>query len=469
MIILNNLQEFYKKEGGDSEAEEYYQFNHEEFFLFNEQRKKDVEKYNDKFLIAINKFLNEYVDLFLKSMGFDYKNTHEVAMLRFKSGAIRLVNFKDEETRPKKYAFILQNMVGNELYSEIQNLDYCQREAKLHEYYYAVINLLKIHLMDRGCVFFAFFNNCVNSRTIEICFILSTMFEKVFIINSSYVYCFNFLNRSVSFEYPCSIEFADKQKMKTQMVKFCVEDQVSKEKMYKLYIGKKYDEFIDLFIFINSEFILKLINYNDYLHLQLLSVKRLVFKDENVVRLSSNINYTEGTVISHIIKKYKCKKCLEVGFAFGVSSSFILKSSDRVTLISIDPNQSSQWNNNGLKLLKKLNVISRHTLIEKKSHHGLPMLLSKLGENSFDFVFIDGFHTFDYTLLDVFFAAQLLKLNGILIIDDCLHKAVSRVVNYIDTNYNNFLRKIIMKQAKTIAIYMKFQQDNRSWDFHRHF
>ena len=469
MIILNNLQEFTKKEDGDNETEEYYRFNHEEFYLFIEQRKKDVEKNNDKFLVAINKFLNEYVDLFLKSMGFEYKNTDEVAMLRFKSGAIRLVNFRDEEPRPQKYSFILQNMVGNELYSTIEKLNYCQREVKLNEYYYDVINLLKVHFMDRGCVFFAFFNNCVNSRTIETCFILSTMFEKVVIINSSYVYCFNFLKRSDSFEYPCSIEFADKEKIKSKVVKFCVDDQIRKEKMYKLYIEKKYDEFIDLFISSNSDFILRLINYNDFLHLQMLTVKRLVFEDENIVRLNSNINYTEGCVISHIIKKYKCKKCLEVGFAFGISSSFILKSSEKVSLISIDPYQSSQWNNYGLKLLKKLNVISRHTLIEKKSHQGLPILLNKFGENSFDFVFIDGFHTFDYTLVDVFFSTQLLKLNGILIIDDCLHKAVSRAVDYIDTNYNYFLRKIIMKQSKTIAIYIKIKQDNRSWDFHKHF
>ena len=44
---------------------------------------------------------------------------------------------------------------------------------------------------------------------------------------------------------------------------------------------------------------------------------------------------------------------------------------------------------------------------------------SKLFENeSLDFIFIDGWHTFDYTLVDFFYSDLLLKIGGIIIIDD---------------------------------------------------
>jgi len=39
----------------------------------------------------------------------------------------------------------------------------------------------------------------------------------------------------------------------------------------------------------------------------------------------------------------------------------------------------------------------RHKLYEKKSYVALPLLIKK--KLKFDFIFIDGFHTFDYTLI----------------------------------------------------------------------
>ena len=50
------------------------------------------------------------------------------------------------------------------------------------------------------------------------------------------------------------------------------------------------------------------------------------------------------------------------------------------------------------------------------SYIALPKLLEKYKYNYFDFIFIDGFHTFDYTLVDFFFSNLLLKINGIIVI-----------------------------------------------------
>jgi hypothetical protein len=43
-------------------------------------------------------------------------------------------------------------------------------------------------------------------------------------------------------------------------------------------------------------------------------------------------------------------------------------------------------------------------------------------------VFIDGWHTFDHTLIDCFYATKLLKVGGFLLIDDANLLAVSKVV-----------------------------------------
>jgi hypothetical protein len=54
-------------------------------------------------------------------------------------------------------------------------------------------------------------------------------------------------------------------------------------------------------------------------------------------------------------------------------------------------------------------------------------------EGQFDFVFIDGWHTFDHTLIDCFYATRLLRVGGILVIDDVSFPAIKRVVDFFKT------------------------------------
>ena len=147
-----------------------------------------------------------------------------------------------------------------------------------------------------------------------------------------------------------------------------------------------------------------------YFQLHLIENSRRFFiKDKNEsteVKLHSSIKKEEGKNIQKIIKKYDFNKCLEIGMAFGVSASYILLSNKYVSLMSIDPYQKdkTQWNSMGLKLIKELELEDRHHYIPEKSYIAMPKLLSTYGEEYFDFIYIDGWHTFDYTLIDFFYA-----------------------------------------------------------------
>jgi len=68
--------------------------------------------------------------------------------------------------------------------------------------------------------------------------------------------------------------------------------------------------------------------------------------------------------------------------------------------------------------------------MEIKSEFALPQLLEKY-EAQFDFIFIDGWHTFDHTLLDCFYATRLLRVGGVLAIDDVSFPSVKRVVDFL--------------------------------------
>ena len=194
------------------------------------------------------------------------------------------------------------------------------------------------------------------------------------------------------------------------------------------------------------------------------------------IDIHSNIKKEEGKILYKLIKDTNATRILEIGMAYGLSSLFILQSlkyfhhkynNDDVNyrLTSIDPFQSTQWNGYGIQNLKNSKLYANHKLIEEKSYIALPELIKK--EKIYDIIFIDGWHTFDYTLNDLFSAFLLVKINGYIVIDDALHPGVNKVVKYIETNYQ-FLKKIDM-DIKTLAIYLKIGDDKREWNFHKDF
>ena len=150
-------------------------------------------------------------------------------------------------------------------------------------------------------------------------------------------------------------------------------------------------------------------------------------------KLQSAIDKQEGEFIFELIRNDKeILKTLEVGCAHGLSSMHIcsaLHGRQAADHTIIDPYQMSSWDGVGVTNLKSINV-DFFTLIEEGSEFALPKLL-EVNEGVFDFIFIDGWHTFDHTLLDCFYATRLLRVGGYLLIDDVSMPSVRRVTNYL--------------------------------------
>jgi len=184
---------------------------------------------------------------------------------------------------------------------------------------------------------------------------------------------------------------------------------------------------------------------------------------------NSSIKPVEGNFLYNTILKYNCLKCMEVGMAYGISSMYILLAlkknlNSNKRLDSIDPFQSTQWKNFGVNLVKSIKMDKYHILYENTSYRILPELLEK--KESYDLIFIDGWHTFDYTLLDFFYANLLLKKDGIIIVDDAYHQGVNKCLKYIDTNYKHYKR---IQSPSTVGAYQKITEDVRTWDYHNNF
>jgi predicted O-methyltransferase YrrM len=168
---------------------------------------------------------------------------------------------------------------------------------------------------------------------------------------------------------------------------------------------------------------------------EIYKVRSVVGRSGNVHRLHSAIDREEGDFLFNIIRSDRSiVNTLEVGCAYGLSSLFIcsaLQERHGATHTIIDPYQNGYWDGVGIRNLEDAGL-RFFNLIENKSEFALPKLLEQ-GEGQFDFIFIDGWHTFDHTLLDCFYATRLLRVGGHLVIDDVSFPSVRRVVDFLRT------------------------------------
>lgn len=159
----------------------------------------------------------------------------------------------------------------------------------------------------------------------------------------------------------------------------------------------------------------------------------VVGRSGRVHELHSEIDRKEGEFLFDLVRNDPTiHRTLEVGCAYGLSALYLCAATRERAGAShtmIDPYQNGYWDGVGVLQLEAAGI-TNFELIEQKSELALPRLL-EAGEGRFDFVFIDGWHTFDHTLLDCFYATRLLRVGGLLAIDDVSFPSVRRVVEFL--------------------------------------
>jgi len=150
----------------------------------------------------------------------------------------------------------------------------------------------------------------------------------------------------------------------------------------------------------------------------MLSTNRAVNQEGHEIEIHSNIGRDSVNKIRELIQTIDIQRSLEVGMASGISTLAILGAHSGHH-IAVDPNQTSGgrdgWQGIGLTAVRNAGLEDRFTLLEESSHLALPRLSES---EQFDFIFIDGWHSFDYTLMDIFYSDLLLRDGGVLVVDD---------------------------------------------------
>src|SRR3954447_7802871 len=91
---------------------------------------------------------------------------------------------------------------------------------------------------------------------------------------------------------------------------------------------------------------------------------------------ASGISTEYARALSCFVADRKPQHCIEVGMAVGTSTLAILEALPiGGTLTSIDPFQSTDWDNVGVLDVQRAGLAGLHTLIEEPSYQALPDLV----------------------------------------------------------------------------------------------
>jgi len=231
-----------------------------------------------------------------------------------------------------------------------------------------------------------------------------------------------------------------------------------------------------------------------------------------VTNVHSSISLCRGEFLQQLMRELQPRITLEIGLAFGISAMFICDALREVSdhrHIVIDPNQfggawGDTWNGVGMKLLRTAGFGDRVELHQAPSYAALPPLEQHI---TVDVAFVDGWHTFDYCLVDFLLLDRLLRPGGVIVLNDAHWPSIRKVCRYILTNRDYVVLKCLhtihdktdwitsramppvpervrrelrpevrepdeelglATRAECVAL-MKRDGDRRRWDFHEEF
>jgi predicted O-methyltransferase YrrM len=163
---------------------------------------------------------------------------------------------------------------------------------------------------------------------------------------------------------------------------------------------------------------------------------RTILPSGDEVEATGYVDPLCGALLQEVIRAVRPAVAVEVGLAFGISTLYILealKETGGDKLIGMDPAQhDNHWRGGGMHNIRQAGYESLYEFHESASQQVLPKLAAE-GQR-IDFAFIDGWHTFDHTLIDFFYIDQILKVGGILVFDDVSYPPIRRVCDFILTN-----------------------------------
>ncbi len=150
-----------------------------------------------------------------------------------------------------------------------------------------------------------------------------------------------------------------------------------------------------------------------------------------------SISTGEGEALRKWVMLEKATRTIEIGLGYGLSALYIceglLQSGDpSARHVVLDPFQAGRFAGCGLQVLEEAGarpLVEHHA---EASQIALPSFLKQ--GRCFELAFIDGNHRFDSVFLDLFYLGRLVRMGGVVILDDYNLPGIRRAVSFFVKN-----------------------------------
>lgn len=232
---------------------------------------------------------------------------------------------------------------------------------------------------------------------------------------------------------------------------------------------------------------------------QIVRSGRVTDADGGVHDAVSAVSLEAGALLYDFVRASRPATTLETGMAYGLSTLFIcqaLQDNGGGEHIAIDPLQERIFKSIGRLNMERAGLSHRVRVYQDRSDVVLPRLCEE--GRPLDFAFIDGWHTFDFTLVDFYYIDKLLRVGGHVAFDDLWLPSVRKVVSFVVRNKPYELVRAVSRHPapwwkrlvriarralqdplgrdwdvkllpQNVAFLRKTAIDTRDWQFHRAF
>src|SRR5262245_48985641 len=177
---------------------------------------------------------------------------------------------------------------------------------------------------------------------------------------------------------------------------------------------------------------------------EILRTGKVKTRDGRLEDAHSHIPRDECEMLYRQVAATSATEAIEVGMAFGISTLCLCDAlcrnatsetdKKRPHLVVMDPAQHDGWQGLGLQQVASVGFGDMVEFHERPSQAVLPELAAQ--GRRVQFAFIDGWHTFDHTLIDFFYVDQVIEIGGVIVFDDVGYPAINAVVRFVLANHD---------------------------------
>jgi len=163
------------------------------------------------------------------------------------------------------------------------------------------------------------------------------------------------------------------------------------------------------------------------------------------------ISIQEASVLYKMFMASAAEHSIEIGLAHGVSALVFCQAHKDLGQkngihYAVDPNQFTEYKGAAVKAVEDAGYEKYLKVLAGPTHLELPELIKQ--GIKVECAFIDGWHTFDYTLIDFFLVDKILKPGGYIAFHDTYGRAKQKVINFILSHRKYYIDEELMKFSK---------------------